>query len=127
MKRRILVATLATTLGLVGASGVAHAGDREVIQRGDCSGSAVWKLKAKPDDGRLEVEGEVDSNRNGQSWNWQILHNGQVVQRGTAQTAGPSGSFSIERRVADAAGVDRIGWRAVNPASGQTCLGNVRI
>ena len=36
-------------------------GDGRVIVRGDCSRRADWKLKAKPDDGRMEVELEVDS------------------------------------------------------------------
>ena len=54
------------------------ANDDDVIKRGNCSGSANWKLKAKPDDGRLEVEGEVDSNKHGQVWRWRIIHDGDV-------------------------------------------------
>ena len=47
-------------------SAPALANDADVIKRGNCSGATDWKLKAKPDDGRLEVEGEVDSNKRGQ-------------------------------------------------------------
>jgi hypothetical protein len=127
MSRQILVGAVATAFSLIGATGVATAGDDATIKNGSCSGAAVWKLKAKPDDGRLEVEGEVDTNRTGQTWKWRILHNGKVAKHGTAQTTGRSGSFSIERRVGNAPGVDMISWRAVNPASGQTCRGSVRI
>src|SRR6478672_10829834 len=34
--------------------------DDRVIRTGTCSSGAGWKLKVKTDDGRLEVEGEVD-------------------------------------------------------------------
>jgi len=127
MTHRMACAAALTALCLVGLPAVAQAADGEVIKRGGCSGAAVWKLKAKPDDGRLEVEGEVDSNRTGQTWKWRIRHNGDVAHRGTAQTTRRSGSFSVERRVGSAPGVDRIGWRAVNMRSGQTCHGSLRI
>ena len=55
---------LAAALPVLGA-GTAYAGDDEKIRRGPCSGTADWKLKAKTDDGGLEVEAEVDSNVTG--------------------------------------------------------------
>jgi hypothetical protein len=110
-----------------GAALPADAANGDVIRQGGCSGSATWKLKAKPDDGRLEVEGEVDANRNGQMWRWRILRNGNVVTKGTATTHAPSGSFSVQRRIGNPAGQDRIGWRATNPATGQTCQGSLTI
>ena len=124
---RILTAATVLSVGLGVLTAVpATAGDDEVIRRGNCSGSADWKLKVKTDDGRLEVEGEVDSNRVGQRWRWQIRHNGNVSARGRAVTTARSGSFDVERRVVNAPGVDRIGWRAVNRATGQTCSGGLR-
>jgi hypothetical protein len=124
---RILTAATVVSVGLgVMTATPATAGDDEVIRRGNCSGTADWKLKVKTDDGRLEVEGEVDSNRVGQRWRWRILHNGDVSARGRAVTTAPSGSFDVERRVVNSPGVDRIRWRAVNRATGQTCLGGVR-
>ena len=113
----------------VSAAGIApaSAGGGDVVRRGACSGSAHWKLKAKPDNGRIEVEGEVDSNHNGQTWHWRILHDGSVSARGTSTTKGPSGSFTVTRRVVNAKGVDTIGWRARNAASGQVCRGSLRI
>ena len=122
-------AVCVAVLGFASASvSPALAGDDdEVIHRGNCSGSADWKLKAKPDDGRLEVEGEVDTNRTGQRWHWKILHDGKVVKKGNATTTARSGSFSVERRVTDAAGTHKIAWRSVNKATGQTCRGALRI
>ena len=124
------IATLSATavaLVLTAAALPADAARGEVIKQGNCSGSANWKLKAKPDNGRLDVEGEVDANRNGQMWNWKILRNGNVVANGTSTTHAPSGSFSVERRIGNPPGADRVGWRAVNPATGQTCQGSLSI
>jgi hypothetical protein len=96
-----------------------------VQRQGNCSAGADWKLKAKSDDGRIEVEGEVDSNRNGQTWRWRIKHNGTTSARGRATTRGPSGSFSVERRMVNLAGRDRFVLRAVHAGSGQVCRGVV--
>jgi hypothetical protein len=125
MMRRTMAATAAAALLMtVGASSPAAAGDDEKIRRGSCSGSADWKLKVKPDDGRLEVEAEVDSNVNGQQWRWRIRHNGSVSARGKATTKGPSGSFDVERRMANLAGTDRFRFRAVHDS--QVCTGRIR-
>ena len=123
------IATLALlTLGLLGAGATpasAHGGDDDdrVIVTGSCSAGADWKLKVKTDDGRLEVEGEIDSNTAGQRWRWAIRHNGSVSDRGAATTTARSGSFEVERTIVDIAGADRIVFRAVH--DGQTCRGVV--
>lgn len=118
---------LAATLPLVTAPAHAGGSDGRVINTGSCSGSTDWKIKAKPDDGRIEVEAEIDSNRNGQSWTWVLRHDGGVTARGTSVTRGPSGSFSIERRTVDADGTDRFTFRAVNPATNEVCVATVAL
>jgi hypothetical protein len=114
---------LALTLVSV-APAFAH---QDAERRGHCSGHADWRLKVKPDDGRLDVEGEVDANHSGQIWKWRLLHDGGVSYRGTKKTSGSSGSFKVERRVVDSPGRDGIGWRATNVRSGQRCHGYVAI
>ncbi len=112
------------TLGALAPAATASGGDDDrVIRTGSCSGSADWKLKVKTDDGRLEVEGEVDSNRVGQRWRWQLRHDGSLTARGVARTTGRSGSFDVERKVVDLRGADRIVFRAVH--AGQVCRGVV--
>ncbi len=110
---------------LIGFAAPAVANDADVIRRGGCSGTSDWKLKASPENNRIEVEGEVDSNVNGQDWRWRMLHNGSISARGTATTSGPSGSFDVRRLMVDLAGTDRIGWRATNLATGETCRGSL--
>lgn len=97
--------------------------DDRVIRTGSCSGGADWKLKVKTDDGRLEVEGEIDSNVSGQRWAWTLRHNGSVSERGVGTTTGRSGSFEVERKIVDLAGTDRVAFRAVR--DGQVCRGVV--
>jgi hypothetical protein len=101
--------------------GVAPARDNPgVIKTGKCSNGASWKLKAKHDDARIEVEFEVDQNVNGRRWNVVLKRDGGIVFRGVRITRPPSGSFEINRRIADPAGADRIVATA-RAAAGGTC------
>ena len=118
----------ATALLVPAAPGLAKKGDDDgrVIKRGDCSGASNWKLKAKPDDGRLEVEFEVDQNRNNVRWNVRIRRNGKSVASGARRTKAPSGSFSFERKIANPAGKDRISAVAKR-GNGETCRASLSI
>ena len=116
----VCLAALALPVTPASASG----GD-DVRRSGDCTGSATWKLKAKPDDGRIEVEAEVDTNRNGQTWRWRLRHNGSTTAHGLKTTQAPSGSFTVRRRVVDLSGPDTLRFRAEDVASGQVCRGHV--
>jgi hypothetical protein len=98
-------------------------GGTRVVKIGSCTDGARWKLKVKSDDGRLEVEGEVDSNVSGQTWSWRIKDNGSVAASGSAKTGGRSGSFSVERKIADRAGTDKVTFRASH--SGELCKGSI--
>jgi hypothetical protein len=127
--RFALVAALATASLAAAAvtAAPAQASDEEKIREGSCSGRTDWKVKAKPDDGRIELEAEIDSNRNGQAWRWRIRHNGTLSARGTSFTRGPSGSFEVERRMADLAGTDVFVVRAVNKVTGERCRGAITL
>ncbi len=122
---RTLTITTAALLAAIALPAPAQAKDGEIIRRGSCSAAADWKLKASPDDGRIEVEGEVDSNQKGQTWKWRLLHNGSVTARGTATTTGPSGSFDVERTVVNLKGDDKLKFRARNPKSDESCVGRL--
>jgi hypothetical protein len=98
-----------------------------VIRQGKCSGSASWKLKAKLDDGLIETEFEVDQNIAGRRWNVAVTRDGTTVFRGARTTRPPSGSFTVERRIRNPAGSDRIVARAQAARGSQICRGVVTI
>jgi hypothetical protein len=123
--RAALAAASVAALVVAGAP-AAHAKDGDVERRGSCSRATDWKVKVGPEDGRLEVEGEIDSNRRGQTWRWRIVHNGSVSASGTRTTQGPSGSFEVRRLLVNLRGTDTITFRARNPRSGELCRGTVR-
>jgi hypothetical protein len=115
---------LTLTLVTAGAT-AAEAKGRDVRSSGSCSGATDWKLKAKADDGRLEVEFEVDSNRVGQTWAVRLTDNGTQFFSGNRVTKAPSGSFEVETKPANRAGKDTIRATASNPKTGETCSGSV--
>jgi hypothetical protein len=104
---------------------LAKGGD-DVRTSGACQGGAHWKLKAGAEDGRIEVEGEVDSNRAGQTWKWSLTHNGTAAGSGTRQTAGRRGSFEVRRVTGNRAGTDTVVVTARRPGTQQVCRGTVR-
>jgi hypothetical protein len=119
----LLAATVALTFGA--AAPVDAKGGDATIVRGTCTGGGTWKLKGKHDDGLLEIEFEVDTNRVGQRWNVGITDNGRKVFTGKRVTLAPSGSFSVERRVANLAGSDRVVATATR--NGQVCRGTLTL
>jgi hypothetical protein len=108
------------------AAGTAQArGGSGVRAAGSCAvGSGVWTLKAKADDGRLEIEFEVDTNHAGQRWHVRITDNTHLVTDRYATTQAPSGSFTVHARPANRAGTDVIRARATR--GDRVCSGTVR-
>ena len=113
----LLMATAAT------AAPAASANSGDVLATGSCSGAAHWKLKLSPENGRIAVEFEVDTNRIGKTWAVKIKRNGIVLASGTRVTKAPSGSFVFRTTVSNLAGPDTIVGRAVSLSSGQLCRG----
>ena len=124
---RVAAALAAPALALVTLVPPAVAGDDDdlVVRNGSCTAGTDWKIKAKSDDGRIEVEAEIDSNKVGQTWTWKFKHNGIVFAKGQSTTTGPSGSFEVERKPANLAGTDHFVFRAVHPKSGEVCRATV--
>ena len=54
-------------------------GGAAVTARGTCTSADSWKLKAKHDDGRLEVEFQEDTDRAGQVWHVAITDNRSIA------------------------------------------------
>ena len=120
LTRSALGAIVATSL--IAAAPSATAKGTDVRTSGTCSAHSTWKLKAKSDDnGGIEVEFEVDSNKVGQTWKVALKDNGTTFWSGTRTTVAPSGSFTVAKRTANRAGTDHLVGRATNAATGEIC------
>jgi hypothetical protein len=108
-------------------SSFAGGGGAEVIKNGRCSANSDWKIKLKKDDGKIEVEFEVDQNRAGDTWKVTLKHNDFRFFQGERVTNAPSGSFTVDKRVNDAAGDDVIVGRARNTRTDEVCRGRATI
>jgi hypothetical protein len=130
LKTTTAKASLLATVALLAVPAVAtsaQAKGGDAVRSSTTCATGSIRVKAKVDDGMLEVEGELDTNRAGQTWNWGILRNGTVAVQGSKVTVDPSGSFSVSRRIANPAGQDMIKFRAVRPATGKVCSVSVQV
>ena len=124
MRIRAIVATaLMGAMLVVGVAAPVLAKDGDVIRQGACGGRSDWKLKLSEQDGRIEVEYEIDQNRVGDTWRVRIRHDGDLVFAGTRTTKGPSGSFEVRILQRNRAGDDVFRGRAVNLRTGEVCGG----
>jgi hypothetical protein len=103
----------------------ASAKDGDVRVTGSCTGFSTAKLKLSPEDGRIEVEFEVDQNRVGVRWQVVLRHGARTIFRGSNVTTAPSGSFERRRLTADRPGTDVVSARATSP-SGEVCRARAR-
>ena len=129
MTRMRSAITSVLMLGLIGTAMLSlptlvAAKDGDIVRTGNCSGATDWKLKLSPENGRIEVEFEVDSNHNGQTWNVTLKNDGNAFFTGTRMTKAPSGSFEVRKLSNNGAGSDMIVGRAVNQATGEVCRGS---
>jgi hypothetical protein len=122
MRKAVAVSLVA--LFVLAVPAVASAGDRDVIREGPCSGRSDWKLKLSPEDGRIEVEFEVDQNVVGDEWRVRIRHDREIAFRGTRTTRGASGSFELRIVEPNNAGADSFRARARNLSTDEVCAGS---
>jgi len=120
--KRFATALLVGLLFLVPAT-TALAGQSDVVRRGSCSGRSDWKLKLSPEDGRIEVEFEVDQNVVGDRWRVKIRHDGDLAFTATRTTRGASGSFEARTVEPNRTGSDVFRARARNLSTGEVCVG----
>jgi hypothetical protein len=119
---RLLMITGALALVMAGTL-PASAKGAVVTKHGSCSRNSDWKMKLSPDNGKIEVEFEVDSNVNGQTWHVQLFKNGGQILATNKVTRAPSGSFELRKLATDTMGRDTFRALAHNIASGENCVG----
>lgn len=93
-----LVAVPLTLLATTSASAVEKSGT---------CGGARFELDVEKDDGRFEVEADIDNARPGSQWRVVLRHDGKVVYN-QVRTADREGDVSVDRDRPNTAGDDRF-------------------
>jgi hypothetical protein len=119
-KMMFLLVSLAACAALALTASPASAKDGDVLRAGRCTSGTTSKIKLSEENGRIEVEFEVDQNRNGVRWTVSLTRNGSRFARMVRTTRPPSGSFEARALARNAAGAELIRGRAVSP-SGEVC------
>jgi hypothetical protein len=117
--RKTIGTIAATAMGAAILASGAGAKDGDVLVAGTCTGPSDAKLKLSDEDGAIEVEFEVDQNRNGVRWTVTLFRNGTSVARRVRVTRGPSGSFEARFVTRNGPGTDRFVARATR--AGESC------
>jgi hypothetical protein len=128
-KKMMLSGAMALTVGALvavpGAMAGSGSGDgslpNDVRVSGVCSDSSTSKLKLSPDNGKVEVEFEVDENRVGKTWDVTIRRNGTQVVSRSARTRAPSGSFEVRALIAPGSPRTKVTAVARRAATGEVC------
>jgi hypothetical protein len=108
------------TLFAAAPAAMAKGGGGGVTRQGSCSAAADWKLSVKPEDGRLQVEFEVEHAKPGSTWSVRMADNGTNFFTGS-RTASNLRKFEVRKLTNNRAGADKVTARATNMASGQVC------
>jgi hypothetical protein len=127
--RRLVTLGVVLTLAMITLGGMApaQAGAGDVRRPGVCTGSSSSKIKLSRQDGRIEVEFEVDQSVVGAKWRVLLKNDGRLFLRGTRTTKAPSGSFEVRRLTSDGAGPDTIVGRARNLTTDEVCRAQATI
>ena len=108
----LVLALFALSLLAVPAALAKGSKHRAVRIQGVCTKQSTSKMKLTREDRGIEVEFEVDQNRNGVPWKVTLHRNGSLVTSTTRTTHAPSGSFSLHRTIAGAGTIVATATRA---------------
>lgn len=114
----VLLATLGTMI--LAFSGPVAAKEGDLIARGSCGGRIKTKLKASPENGRIELEYELDNAAPNEAWRILIRKNGRTILRTTRRTNG-FGDLEVRKLTSNGNGNERIEASAKRVSGGGVC------
>ena len=121
----LLPAVVAASLATVAVPSSAAAddggsrGDVRVARSCTAKSRAELRVRARDHD-ELRVDLELRTERRGAPWTVVIVHERQLVFRGSLSTSRGSGALSVRRTIQDWFGEDALSVRATGPG-GETC------
>jgi hypothetical protein len=99
--------------------------DGDVIARSSCTGSAKSKLKASPENGRIEVEYELDNLRPGDRWRVIIRSGRKVILRKTRRVTGTR-EINFRTIIPNQSGTEKISAKSRNLSGAGRCNVSLR-
>lgn len=103
----------------------ASAASADTEKRGSCSkGDAIYDFEVDKDDGRYEVNFEVDSNVDGERWRVRLYHEGNRFYS-SVNTTDNEGEADVEANRPNTRGKDHFKVTALNLRSGETCSAKI--
>jgi hypothetical protein len=118
MTRLLALALLlfALSAGAAQARGGDHGGGGgDVRVAGSCGRGATSSLRARSDDGRIEVRFRLEQRRGRGLWRITVVHEQRVSARATRRTTRSDRTFELRRRLADLPGSDSVAVHAWGP------------
>lgn len=115
----LIAGTIATGLAIASLA-TAAAKDGDIIKRGNCAGGVKTKLKASPENGRIEVEYELDNAAPNEAWRVIVKKNGRAILRATKRTNGV-GDLKVRKVTSNGNGNERIEASAKRVSGGGVC------
>jgi len=119
----LLVAVLAVALGTAATHAFGAEEGAGVEAKGACSLGSQWTLHMGTEIG-VEFEVAINSGVPDQTWILELHYNKHPLFRGKEMTE-DDGGFEVRKVENNAPGVDLAFLRAHNPATGETCAGQL--
>lgn len=98
--------------------------DHGITRQSACGGGVKSKLSASPENGRIEVEYEVDNAQPGDDWRILIRRNGAIILR-TQKRINAAGDAKVRVLTRNGSGKERISATATRIGGGGSCRANL--
>ncbi len=124
---RRLTATVATASVLALPAVALSASPAAAAQNQKSCAGALVKLQVERDDGRHEVEVDIDNGQRGERWRVRIFQNGNRFFNDVRTVRGDDNDIEIDRDRRNTAGRDTYKLRAKNLRTGGACTVRVSL
>lgn len=108
------------SLLVISFSAFSFAKDGDVIKRSNCPNPGKSKLKASPENGRIEVEYEIDNAVPGHRWRVILKKGNRRILR-AVRTVNGAQEIKVRKVTSNGPGAERIRAKAINLNTGERC------
>lgn len=127
MRERALASTIGAAL-LIGTAAIPAAARDGRDARGECSGgNSEWRLTVQREGaGSLRVRFRIEAGDEGHEWQLFVSNNRKRIYAGT-KLSDDGGEVRLRLTTRDRRGRDRIAATGVDPTTGESCSGTLRV